>query len=99
MISEALRLIRVFHDRKSKDLAAELGISPSFLSEIENSRKRPSLDLISEYARVFDTKPSVILFFAEELRDGEDIDSHAGARQKLLVFMRVMERFVQQDGE
>lgn len=96
MIGEALRLIRVFHDRKSKDLASELGISPSYLSEIENSHKRPSIDLISEYARVFKTKPSVILYFAEELGE-ENNDSHAATRKKLIMFLRAVERFTKTD--
>ena len=97
MIGEALRLIRVFHDKKSKDLAVELGISPSYLSEIENSHKRPSLGLIHEYARVFNTKPSVILFFAEQLGEGEGTSSRAEVRKKLMIFMRAMERFTQPD--
>jgi|AntAceMinimDraft_16_1070373.scaffolds.fasta_scaffold08222_6 transcriptional regulator with XRE-family HTH domain len=96
MIGEALRLIRVFHDCKSKDLALELGISPSYLSEIENSRKRPSIDLIAEYARVFKTKPSVILYFAEET--GEcDSDSHVATRKKLMLFLQAVERFTKID--
>ena len=96
MIGEALRLIRVFHDRKSKDLALELGISPSYLSEIENNRKRPSIDLIAEYARVFRIKPSVILYFAEEMGEGRS-DSHVATRKKLMLFLRAVERFTKTD--
>lgn len=97
MISDALRLIRVLHDKKSRDLAAELGISASYLSEIEHGRKRPSLDIISEYARVFRLKPSVILFFAEELSEAETSKKHAGVRSKLLLFMRAVDRFTRLD--
>ena len=66
MLGEALRLIRVFHDKKLVDLAKELDISPGYLSEIERgkSNKKPSLELINRYAQVFNTKPSVILFFS-----------------------------------
>ena len=67
MINEALRLLRVFHDIKSKDLAFKLGISPSYLSEIENSKKEPKLKLLRKYADVFNTTPSSILFFAEDI--------------------------------
>lgn len=38
MLSEALRLIRVFHDMKQTELAQRLGISKSYLSEIEKDR-------------------------------------------------------------
>ncbi len=67
MVNEALRLIRKFHDIKSYDLAADLSISPSYLSEIENGKKEPSLELIRKYAKIFKTTPSSILFFAEDL--------------------------------
>ncbi len=67
MIGEALRLIRVFHDQKSTRLAEDLGISVSYLSEIENGKKQPTLDLINKYAKAFHTTRSAILFFADEL--------------------------------
>ena len=40
MLSDALRLIRVFHDLKQQDLADRLEISKSYLSEIENGQKK-----------------------------------------------------------
>lgn len=99
MIGEALRLIRVFHDKKSRDLATELGISPSYLSEIENDRKRPSLDLIEAYAATFKTHPSVILFFAQELGNGQKSEKYDGIRAKLLLFLRSIDRFTQLDND
>lgn len=69
LLNEALRLLRVFSDKKSKDLAVLLGISPSYLSEIESGKKEPSIAIINKYAEVFNTKPSVILFFSESLYD------------------------------
>lgn len=63
MLNEALRLLRVFNDRKATDLAKELGISAAYLSEIETGKKTPSMDLVNQYAKVFRTKPSSILFF------------------------------------
>jgi len=69
MIGEALRLIRVYHDIKASDLAKQLGISSSYLSEIENQKKTPSIELINKYADIFNTKPSSILFFHEQLQD------------------------------
>ena len=99
MIGEALRLIRVFHDKKSRDLAVELGISPSYLSEIENGHKRPSLDLIAVYAETFKTQPSVILFFAEELGTGGNAKKHSGVRAKLLLFLEAVDRFTHLDND
>jgi transcriptional regulator with XRE-family HTH domain len=67
MLNEALRLLRVFHDKKSIDLAKDLGISASYLSEIENGKKEPNLELVRKYAKEFNTTPSALLFFSESL--------------------------------
>ena len=69
MLSEALRLIRVFHDMKQNELAVKLGISKSHLSEIEAGKKQPTIDLINRYSSVFGIPSSSILFFAEKLED------------------------------
>ena len=76
MINEALRLMRVFHDLKAVELAQQLGISQSYLSEIESGKKEPSLELIGKYAERFRTSPSSILFFSEDL-------SQTGKRKKI----------------
>ena len=69
MLGHALRLIRKHHDVKAKDLCNDLGISRSYLSGIENSKKEPNLDLLSRYARRFCVRRSVILKFGESLGD------------------------------
>ena len=67
MINEALRLIRVYHDMKQNEAAERLGISKSYLSEIEKGHKEPSLDLIRKYENAFDIPVSSIMFFSENL--------------------------------
>lgn len=67
MIGEALRLIRVFHDLKQKQAAEKLGLSTSYLSDIERRERSPTLETIERYARVFDIPVSSILFFSENL--------------------------------
>lgn len=67
MISEALRLIRVFHDLKQYELADRLKISKSHISEIEGGNKTPSLELIEKYSAEFRIPVSAIMFFAEEI--------------------------------
>ena len=71
MLNEALRLIRVFHDFKQKELADRLGISNSYLSEIESGNKTPTLELIEKYSDIFSMPSSSILFFSENLNNGE----------------------------
>lgn len=66
-MGEALRMLRVFNDMKSGQLAQELGISASYLSEIETGKKNPSLDVIQKYADFFETTPSAIFAMSEGL--------------------------------
>ncbi|MFB2768076.1 helix-turn-helix transcriptional regulator [Pelatocladus sp. BLCC-F211] len=67
MLNEALRLMRVFHDLSQKELAEKLGISKSYLSEIESGKKIPTLDLLNRYSEFFDIPVSSIMFFSESL--------------------------------
>ncbi|HEY1941230.1 MAG TPA: helix-turn-helix transcriptional regulator [Roseiarcus sp.] len=67
MLHEALRLIRVYHDMKQAELAAQLGISKSYMSEIEKGVKSPSVELINKYAEIFGIPASSILFFSENM--------------------------------
>ncbi|MEH2449930.1 helix-turn-helix transcriptional regulator [Nostoc sp.] len=67
MLSEALRLIRVFYDLTQKELAEKLGISKSYLSEIESGKKTPTLELLNRYSEFFDIPASSIMFFSESL--------------------------------
>jgi transcriptional regulator with XRE-family HTH domain len=74
MLGEALRLIRVYHDLKQKQVAERLAISTSYLSEIEKGHKMPTLDLIERYSDVFGLPVSSIMFFAESVQDGGTYD-------------------------
>lgn len=93
MIHEALRLIRVFHDLKQVELAENLGVSKSHISEIEKGNKSPSLDLIQRYATEFKIPVSSIMFFAEELpnaKSGDKIRSKIAG--KVIDILRFVER-------
>lgn len=67
MINEALRLFRVYNDLKLYELAQKIGLSASYLSEIEKGKKTPNLGVIEKYASFFDVPPSAILQFSEKL--------------------------------
>lgn len=69
MIGEALRLLRIFNGYKSAELADKLEISQSYVSEIENNKKQPTMDILDKYAIVFDMKKSTLLLFAESLEE------------------------------
>jgi transcriptional regulator with XRE-family HTH domain len=74
MLGEALRLIRVYHDLKQKQVAERLVISNSYLSEIEKGHKVPTLELIQRYSEIFGLPVSSIMFFAERVEDGGAYD-------------------------
>ena len=70
MQHEALRLVRVFHDLNQTALAELLGISKSYLSEIESGKKPVTLELLEKYASAFNMPLSSLMFFAERVNDG-----------------------------
>jgi transcriptional regulator with XRE-family HTH domain len=95
MLSDALRLIRVFHDMKQQDLADQLDISKSYLSEIENGKKVPSVDVLEKYAALFSIPPSSIMFFAESVQDGRvknaDEKVRSAIADKVVRFLKFIE--------
>lgn len=80
MINDALRLLRLYLGLSQKELAAELELSQSMISEIEKGSKSVSMEVLEKYSNNFDVRMSDLLFFAEEL-DGEPIKT----RGKLLI--------------
>lgn len=68
-LNEAVRLLRVFQGMPQAKLASHLGISRSYLSEIESGRKEPSLGLLYRYADHFAIPLSSLLLFSEEISE------------------------------
>lgn len=91
MLGEALRLIRVYHDLKQKQVAERLDISTSYLSEIEKGRKTPTLDLIGRYSSTFAIPVSSILFFAETVEDGSSNRAKSFVAGKMIGLMQFLE--------
>ena len=91
MLGEGLRLIRVFHDCKTGELAAALGLSASYISEIERCKKTPSIDTLKKYADYFDTTVSAIMFFSEDIQKDKHMPVRATVRKKLVRFLQIIE--------
>ena len=85
MLGEALRLIRVYHDLTQTQLSYELGLSNSFLSEIESGKKIPPLEILGKYSERFEISMSSLLFFSENL-DSQKF----GSRVKVTVGKKVL---------
>lgn len=66
MINDALRLARVFHNLKQKELAEALDLSPSYLNEIESGKKQVTMEILQKYSNHFKIPISSLLYFAEQ---------------------------------
>lgn len=67
MYDRALKLIRQYHRLSQAELADKLGLSRSFISELEKlGGKKPSIDVIERYASFFKIPVSSLLLFAEK---------------------------------
>ena len=69
MLNEALRLVRVFHRLNQSQLAKQMGISRSYLSEIEAGKKKPTLNILMQYSEIFGLPTSSLLLFSENLEN------------------------------
>ncbi|WP_420507233.1 helix-turn-helix domain-containing protein [Nitratireductor aquimarinus] len=86
MINNALRVLRLYLGLSQKQIADELDLSQSMISEIENGSKSVSMDVLEKYSLNFNIRMSQLIFFAEEL-EGEPIKM----RGKLIIANRVLQ--------
>ena len=71
MIGDILKRTRVIYGYKASEMSAKLGISASYLSEIENNRKQPSLELLEKYAHIYGIRLSSLILLSENFEDAE----------------------------
>lgn len=76
MLYQALRHLRRYHGMKQQDLAAKLGISNNYLSEIESGTKAHAItvELLNKYAEVFGVPVSTLMLFSEQLDSNKRSD-------------------------
>ena len=66
MLNEALRLVRVFHDLNKTQTASRVGLSKSYITELERGDKKVTIEVLQKYAASFNMPLSSLLFFAEQ---------------------------------
>lgn len=72
MIGKALKRTRQFHRLTQVELSDRLGISKSYLSELESDKKTPTIELLQKYSNVFKVPASSFLLFSESLETGKN---------------------------
>lgn len=87
-INEALKLVRLYWGKTQVDLARLLGISQSYLSEVEKGKREVTLDLLGRYSSALNVPMSTLLFFAESIEGAAPVSRGrflmAGKALKLL---------------
>jgi transcriptional regulator with XRE-family HTH domain len=71
MLGETLSAIRRFHSLTLTEAASQLDIAKSYLSEVENGKKEPSLAVLKKMSEVYKIPVSHIMFFAENYKPNE----------------------------
>jgi transcriptional regulator with XRE-family HTH domain len=97
MYHRALKLIRQYHRLSQVDLAERLGLSKSFVSEIEkDGGKKPSIDVLERYALFFKIPLSSLMLFAEQMEDNSIAErSRVFAADKVLKMLEWLEETTQ----
>lgn len=60
------RLLRIARDKKVKELADELRVTPAYINAIEKGDRKPSERLIRDYAKALDVDEYIIKNFSDK---------------------------------
>jgi len=71
MINKAIKFLRQINRSLVKDMARELGISSSYLSELEAGKKKVSLDIVKKYSEILNIDPGLIFKLSQKIKDEE----------------------------
>ena len=69
MIGDILKRTRMIYGYKAAEMSELLHISRSYLSEIENNKKQPSLELLEKYSEIYGIKLSSLILLSEHYDD------------------------------
>jgi transcriptional regulator with XRE-family HTH domain len=86
MVNESLKLIRLYWGKTQQEMAAELGVSQSYISEVEKSKRDVTLGLLEKYSNILHVPMSQLLLFAENVEGAPPM-----GRGKVFVAGRVLD--------
>lgn len=61
-----LKLLRIANNMSVKTLAQKMGVSSTYVTEVEAGNKNPSLNTLTKYSEALGVSKSTILYFDEE---------------------------------
>jgi transcriptional regulator with XRE-family HTH domain len=70
LLNRALKLVRVYHNLTQVEAAHRIGLSKSYVSEIESGQKKVSLEVLEKYSSAFKIPVSSLMLFAEHSEKG-----------------------------
>jgi len=82
MLHDALRYVRKFHRKSILQTSKEIGVSPSYISEIENGKKRIHNDMLEAYSKAFDMPISAFYLIAES-KNSSSTSRKSSVRKKI----------------
>lgn len=89
MIGETIKLLRNTYGINSQDLPLKIEISQSYMSEIENNKKIPKLEIIKKISEIFKIKTSSLIYIDEKVEEaGENINFN----EKIIIVINTLEK-------
>lgn len=85
MIGETLKRTRNIYGMTATKMSSQLGISASYLSEIENGKKQPSLELLEKYASIYGIKLSSLILLSENMESAKKKKDGSAFIRQLMV--------------
>jgi len=73
-IGKAIKLCRTQKDMKQSDLAAQAGISVSYLSLLERGKRNPNLSTVQRIADSLNVPINILMFLAADPHEVEEIN-------------------------
>lgn len=86
-VGKTLKLIRILKGLKQKELADKLGISPNYLSSVENDKREPSLSFIKLVSKELDV-PVSFLFL-------DNIDEETMSEEQKAIYQKLKSLLVE----
>ena len=70
-----------------------LELSQSYVSELENNKKQPTMEVLDRYAKVFEMRKSTLMLFAESLEtDKEKMNNKQRVAYAGMKLLKILEK-------